>query len=299
MKRRLHAMTLALVLLIAGSAGLAKAVETPLNVQIMALHPVFESTYVAIEIPLAEDQLVSGVMWYNNDDQTVFPRVLAAAAYDGIAPDLADALVIVQNVSGQEDGWSQLQFPQLVTSPTGRFYVIFQFPAFGEAEGRGAGPGIGYAEETANSGVYLSAEGQDWLKMISAQRLLVEPVYATAGDKSNGGTLMLPAPSEQDKDTQSDDVVRVTTLQRPYPNPFNPTVKFEFTLKEPGKVRLSIYDIRGHLIRDVVNEALPTGRYERTWQGEDRQGRQMASGVYFARMQADGQCWTHRMVLVK
>lgn len=129
--------------------------------------------------------------------------------------------------------------------------------------------------------------------------MLVDPVYTIR----ESGTLALKCGggSKQPElvEATDDEIIRRTELLRPYPNPFNPAVKFEFTLKESGKVRLSIYDIRGRLIQDIVNETLPTGRYERSWAGADKQGRRMASGVYFARMEADGQSWTHRMVLVK
>lgn len=301
MRRALEIALATLPILLAGLTGAGLAGESSNPIEIMALSPVYGATCIAVEVPLDENQVVSGLMWYNNDSDTVYPKVMAAAAYEGMPPDIENALVIVNDVSGVEDGWSELQFPQPVASPTGRFYMIFQFPAFGEATGRGSGPGIGYQSTSAATEVYYTAEGEEWLRMISAERLLVEPVYDQGGEKSESKStvLMLPAPGDPKMEIQEEDVIKVTGLNRPHPNPFNPSVTFEFTLKEPGRIRLSIYDLRGRLVSDLVNESLPMGRYKRTWQGKDRHDRQMASGVYFARMEADGQNWTHRMILVK
>ncbi len=304
MRNPIQVTLVVLAILAAGLPGTGATQENQLAIEIMALSHVYDTTCVAVEVPVEANQTVSGLMWYNNDEETVFPKLVAAAANPGMPPNLEDALVIVDNVTGAEDGWSELQFPQPIASPTGMFYVIFQFPAFTEAEGRGVGPGLGYEVTTATNAVYLTGDGEEWFKMITAQRLLVEPIYdEAAGEKNSAGkgVLMLPQPSEMEIESQqqAEDIVRVTQLLRPYPNPFNPAVKFEFALKDPGKVRLSIYDICGRLVQDLVNESLPSGRYERTWQGKDRSGRRMASGVYFARMTADSQCWTHRMVLVK
>ena len=290
-----------LILIIGVWTGVAQAEELNSPVKIMAFSPVTEATCVAVEVTLQEGQTVAGLMWYNNDEESVFPSVLAAAAYDGMPPDYSDALVIVENVTGVEDGWSELQFPQPIASPTGMFYVIFQFPSLVETAGRGVGPGIGYESVDDDTSVYLSAEGEEWIRMITAQRILIEPVYVTGAEKSSA--LMLPDPSDAEGQpqvqTEVEEIIKVTRLLRPYPNPFNPVVSFEFTLKNPSKVRLSIFDLRGRLVNDLVNETLPMGRYERTWQGKNSQGGQMASGVYFARMEADGQNWTHRMILLK
>jgi len=51
-------------------------------------------------------------------------------------------------------------------------------------------------------------------------------------------------------------------LNPPYPNPFNPSTNVSFELAVPGPVRVRIYDSRGQLVRELVNDYMPAGRHE-------------------------------------
>jgi hypothetical protein len=69
-----------------------------------------------------------------------------------------------------------------------------------------------------------------------------------------------------------------------YPNPFNPATKLNFVLNRNELTQLNIYNIRGELVRSLVNERLPMGSYSLTWDGRDADGQTVASGAYFARL---------------
>ncbi len=69
-----------------------------------------------------------------------------------------------------------------------------------------------------------------------------------------------------------------------YPNPFNPMAKISFVLNRDNLTQLNIYNIRGELVRSLVNEPLRMGDYTFTWDGTDVNGHAMASGQYFARL---------------
>ena len=83
------------------------------------------------------------------------------------------------------------------------------------------------------------------------------------------------------------------------PNPFNPSTYLSFDLETPQKVDLSIYDLSGQRIKTLVQESLPAGHHQRYWDGRDRHGQKVASGVYMYRVEAAGQAQTRRMVLLK
>jgi len=91
----------------------------------------------------------------------------------------------------------------------------------------------------------------------------------------------------------------MSTLAQNFPNPFNPTTKIEFELVEPTKVGLRIYDAAGHLVKVLVDERLPAARHQRTWDGRDDAGRQVASGIYFYRLEAGAFESTRKMILVR
>ena len=83
------------------------------------------------------------------------------------------------------------------------------------------------------------------------------------------------------------------------PNPFNPRTTIHFDVARTGRVSLGVYDLRGHLVRDLVSERLEPGRHHAVWDGRDRSGRAAAAGVYFVRMTGEGNSLTQKMVLAK
>ena len=87
-----------------------------------------------------------------------------------------------------------------------------------------------------------------------------------------------------------------------YPNPFNPQVRIPFELGGEGTrtVRLEILDIRGRMVKTLVEGDRPAGqRHEVPWDGTDDSGRRMPSGAYMSRLTVDGQSQARLLTLVK
>ncbi|HEX5131091.1 MAG TPA: FlgD immunoglobulin-like domain containing protein [Candidatus Krumholzibacteria bacterium] len=92
-----------------------------------------------------------------------------------------------------------------------------------------------------------------------------------------------------------------THLEQNIPNPFNPTTAIAYTLASAGHVRLAIYDVRGALVRVLVDRAQQPGDgpFQAEWDGRSDDGVAVSSGVYFYRLDAAGVTETRRMVLLK
>jgi carboxypeptidase T len=99
-------------------------------------------------------------------------------------------------------------------------------------------------------------------------------------------------------DATSGPAVRMT-LHGSRPNPFNPRTTIAFDLPEATAVRLRIFDVRGALVRALVEAELPRGSHQAVWDGRDASGRGVASGNYFARLEARGEAETVRLSLVR
>jgi photosystem II stability/assembly factor-like uncharacterized protein len=84
-----------------------------------------------------------------------------------------------------------------------------------------------------------------------------------------------------------------------YPNPFNPITTIRYTTAAPGPVNITIYDVRGRRIRNLVNERKPAGQYVLEWDGRDQAGSTVASGVYFIRLESEGRVLTRKAVLAQ
>ncbi len=90
-----------------------------------------------------------------------------------------------------------------------------------------------------------------------------------------------------------------TKLMPAYPNPFRANSTLHYTLAEKGNVDISIYDIRGRVVKTLFQGVKDSGEYNVNWDGSDENGIPAANGVYLCRMQASGKTSTVRMVLVK
>jgi hypothetical protein len=89
-------------------------------------------------------------------------------------------------------------------------------------------------------------------------------------------------------------------LAQNVPNPFNPSTVIEFTVKERAPVTLRVYNVRGQLVKTLVNDTRAPGITHRVeWNGRNDAGQEVASGVYFYRLVTKGFTKTRKMVVLK
>ena len=83
------------------------------------------------------------------------------------------------------------------------------------------------------------------------------------------------------------------------PNPFNPRTEIRYELPAAGPVKLTVYDVTGRELRVLVDATKDAGVHAASWDGTDSDGKALASGVYFYRLQVADFTQTRRMTLVK
>ncbi|MGB2769015.1 MAG: T9SS type A sorting domain-containing protein [Candidatus Zixiibacteriota bacterium] len=104
-----------------------------------------------------------------------------------------------------------------------------------------------------------------------------------------------------DDETESQAIPRFT-LNQNHPNPFNPVTTIRYTIgggQGSTHTKLKIYDLLGRKIKTLVNEEQTAGIYEVSWDGKDDLGREVASGVYFYRLETPEFSQTRKMLLLK
>jgi hypothetical protein len=94
-------------------------------------------------------------------------------------------------------------------------------------------------------------------------------------------------------------VVTVTELKGAYPNPFNPSTTVSFSLAEAGEVTLDIFNVKGQKVKTLLQEIKERGNHAVVWNGKDDAGRDLGSGIYFYRLQANDYVSLKKMLLVK
>jgi len=83
-------------------------------------------------------------------------------------------------------------------------------------------------------------------------------------------------------------------LEQNFPNPFNPSTTFRYSIPTQSKVVIKVYDILGNEIATLMDEEKPVGTYELTWNAAD-----LSSGIYFYQLNAGEFVSTKKMILLK
>ncbi|MDD3535238.1 MAG: carboxypeptidase regulatory-like domain-containing protein [Candidatus Cloacimonetes bacterium] len=93
--------------------------------------------------------------------------------------------------------------------------------------------------------------------------------------------------------------VTVTALKGNYPNPFNPETTISYELKDAAQVSLEVYNLKGQLVRSLINKAQASGRYRIVFDGKDDRKQALPSGVYLYRFSAGEYHKTRKMMLMQ
>lgn len=90
-----------------------------------------------------------------------------------------------------------------------------------------------------------------------------------------------------------------TELFQAYPNPFNSSTSIRITLPQEQSTRLEVFDIRGRLVRLLVDRVLGAGEHTFIWDASNNSGSAVSSGSYFYRLTSGNDVMVRRAILLK
>jgi hypothetical protein len=102
--------------------------------------------------------------------------------------------------------------------------------------------------------------------------------------------------------TTDENIDQIPTRLAPeqnFPNPFNPVTTLRYTVPEQELVNISVYDMRGNLVKKMVNTSQSPGIKTVRWDATDSQGNTVSAGVYLYKIQAGTFSQTKKMILLK
>ncbi|MBN2565666.1 MAG: SBBP repeat-containing protein [Candidatus Eisenbacteria bacterium] len=217
-------------------------------------------------------------MWVDGIEQSVAQTV---APSGNVADNLGDDL-LVGNIAALNKGfegaidevsvWNLARDPGDVESGVG-------YPLFGDEPGLEAW----WRLDEAGGDSLADGSGGAHTAMLSGatwtQGVLLSPtgVSPWTEETAPGSTLLPPA----------------------MPNPFHPTTTVSFSLPNRTDVLLGVYDVRGRLVATLADGVLDAGPHSATWDGTDRRGGLVSSGVYFCRLTTDVGIRTAKLVLAR
>jgi hypothetical protein len=258
-----------------------------------------ETTAVAFWIPLGEGESVSGIEWFNNDGNSVFPEVLVVAGDVDFPESIREATPVAFNVSGYTLGWSELYFEQPLATTAEGIFVIWRFPSSDEFVEAGNGAGFGIVQGLESSIGWFTTDGKEWNGFTAPHQVAMASIMST---EKSSNVLVLTKPSQSSTSegvtVEHESPKKVLELSA-YPNPFNPSTVISFCLKTDGFVDVSLFDIRGRLINKLDHGYRSKGVHQVTWEGQTISGRKAPSGVYLAKVAAEGVCESIRITLAK
>ncbi|MDY0152490.1 MAG: FlgD immunoglobulin-like domain containing protein, partial [Candidatus Cloacimonas sp.] len=108
--------------------------------------------------------------------------------------------------------------------------------------------------------------------------------------------LLLQSPTS----ANADELIPASGLQLfNRPNPFVHSTTISYSSKEHTPTKITIYNLKGQVVKTLVNETKASGQYETTWNGHDSSDNKVASGVYYYRLEAGGKTKTAKMLLLQ
>jgi hypothetical protein len=240
-----------------------------------------ESRTIVLCDSLAKDQILQGLKdrrTYGSQDHNVQVFFNAEGHAVGEAFQSVDGIRIVCEVADPDpsDTVTQIELYSGITgagSPAAALATTINNASFNWRETRSfsAGTEVHYylrIRQSDNSAVWTS------------------PVYVQYVDE------ITAAPSDRTP-------VVGLRLDQNVPNPFNPITRIPYGVSAPADVRLAIYDLRGGLVRVLVNDHHDPGRYEALWDGRNERGKGVASGVYFYRLESGSVSRTRKLTLLR
>ncbi len=107
-------------------------------------------------------------------------------------------------------------------------------------------------------------------------------------------------PTDVQTDESAERVPTEWNLSQNYPNPFNLNTSFRYTMPEPAEVHITIYNINGKVVRNLLNQYQSAGRHEIGWDGRNDKGQTVGSGVFLYQVNVKGKFHeTRKMILLK
>ncbi len=115
--------------------------------------------------------------------------------------------------------------------------------------------------------------------------------YQCEGDAGNSRTIFI---AENLATSDVPGAAATAFLEQNHPNPFNPATDIAFNLARSGPVFLEVFDLSGRRVAGLVEGNLEAGRHQVLWEPRD-----LPSGTYVYRLQADGVIQSRKCLLLK
>ena len=118
-----------ILLLLVSIPAKAEEVTYPSVDGVMGLESDDGGSWLAIGLTIAENHSLSDILWYNNDNQVIYPTVSIGTGHNDGPGSLTDMVVVAEQIGGSSSSWSSMTLNQPIGASLGRLYVVLTLPA--------------------------------------------------------------------------------------------------------------------------------------------------------------------------
>ena len=125
--------------------------------------------------------------------------------------------------------------------------------------------------------------------------------YLINGELNGDSCYFAKINDEGQVSVQNNSIIQQTMTLSNYPNPFNPTTTISFSLNAENieNTVITIYSIKGHKVKKLIDEQLGKGAHSVIWDGTDNNNNPVSSGIYLYRLQTNNLNITRKMLILK
>jgi hypothetical protein len=205
-------------------------------------------------------------------NSALITRIYDASVTDGLPSTML--LQFTTAVTNLSVGWNTLPLPDanIITDPDGVFYIAV----------------VEYASAPTFA-LDTDSNGDSWKKLTSSSSWI--PI-------TEGNVMIRALVSWPNANEDMTEVPPVSNLTS-YPNPFSQTTIVSFELSKTASATISVYNLKGQLVRTLEQGNLAKGTHAATWDGKDNNGSQVSPGMYFARLESGSATLTQKIVRIK
>ncbi len=198
-----------------------------------------------------------------------------------------------------ETNWDGVQFQVSVDGGTVWTPVATAYTQPGSGQGKQIA-GQPYFENAQATWVLNTVDLAPWLGQADVRfRFRLNTDSSTARDGFHFDDFTIHGLGQPQNTGAGNAPSRATAITVAYPNPFNPATTVSFMLAGAGRAELALYDAAGRCVRTLVSGDLAAGDHTVVWDGQTDEGSRAPSGVYFARLTAQGVSSVQKLMLVK
>ncbi len=153
----------------------------------------------------------------------------------------------------------------------------------------------------------IHVENNTYTATIPAQAPQTKVAYYIHGEDNAGKTANHPYIGSPDPHTFSigdvgvdENTLCLGKLGNNYPNPFNPETTINYSIADSNEItEITVYNIKGQLVKQLVNSKLNSGKHSVIWNGTDNNNKNVTSGIYFYKMRNGSYVESKKMILMK